>query len=135
MSNKLETLIRKLISKPSRTQIWEEDHNDSTDWYSHGLLNVDSSLNFYSSIKTWTFDRTNFKRDKHYKDNFLTLFINIYYFNNKEDFKLQDASFTELRLKKVGKNLQDFSPEINKIEKFIRINRCFGIIKDKCIIP
>ncbi len=130
MSNKLETLIKKIINKPSRTQVWEEDHNDSIDCYSHGLLIVDSSLNFYSSIKTWTFDKTNYKRDFHYKENFLTLFINVYYFQNKEDFKLQDASFTELRLKKTGKKLQDFSIEINKIEKFLRINRGHSLFKE-----
>ncbi len=130
MSNKLETLIKKIINKHSRTQVWEEDHNDSIDCYSHGLLIVDSSLNFYSSIKTWTFDKTNYKRDFHYKENFLTLFINVYYFQNKEDFKLQDASFTELRLKKTGKKLQDFSIEINKIEKFLRINRGHSLFKE-----
>lgn len=130
MDNKLDILLKKIIHKPSRIQIWEEGHNDAVDLYSHGFINVDSTLNFYSSIKTWTFDKTNYKRDKNFNKNFLSLYINIYYFKNKEDQELQDASFTELKLKRTGKGLSDFATEINKIEKFIRINKGHGTIRE-----
>jgi hypothetical protein len=130
LDNKLNILLEKIIHKPSRIQVWEEDHNDAVDLYSHGFITVDSTLNFYNSIKTWTFDKTNYKRDKHFNKNFLTLFINIYYFKHKESHELQDASFTELRLKRTGSGLSDFSIEIKKIEKFIRINKGHGTIRE-----
>jgi len=130
LSNKLEILLKKIIHKPSRIQIWDEEHNDSVDCYSHGFIDVDSNLNFYNSIKTWSFDKTSQHKDKNYKKNFMTLFVNIYYFLNKEDFKLQDASFTEIRLKRTGKKIHDFLIEINKIEKFLRINKGHGTIRE-----
>jgi hypothetical protein len=130
LKNKLEYLLKKILHKPSKVQIWDEDHNDAVDCYSHGFLHIDSTLNFYNSIKTWSFDKTTYQRDKHYKKNFLTLFINIYYFLNKEDYKLQDASFTELRFKRTGKNIADFQTDIYKVEKFIRINKGHGTIKE-----
>lgn len=130
MSNKLEILLKKIINKPSRIQIWDEDHNDSVDCYSHGFITVDSSLNFYNSIKTWSFDKSSNHRDNKSNKNQMTLYINIYYFKNKEDCKLQDASFTEIRLKRTGKRVQDFLIEINKIEKFIRINKGHATIRE-----
>ena len=130
MSNKLEILLKKIINKSSKLQIWEEEHNDDVDLYSHGFIYVDTTLNFYDSVKFWSFDRTSYQRDKHYKQNFLTVFINLYYFNNREDYKLQDASFTELRLKRTGKGINDFRIEFNKIQKFIRINKGYGTIKE-----
>ena len=130
MSNKLEILLKKIINKSSKLQIWEEEHNDDVDLYSHGFIYVDTTLNFYDSVKFWSFYRTSYQRDKHYKQNFLTVFINLYYFNNREDYKLQDASFTELRLKRTGKGINDFRIEFNKIQKFIRINKGYGTIKE-----
>ena len=118
------------MNKSSKLQIWEEEHNDDVDLYAHGFIYVDTTLNFYDSVKFWSFDRTSYQRDKHYKQNFLTVFINLYYFNNREDYKLQDASFTELRLKRTGKSINDFRIEFNKIQKFIRINKGYVTIKE-----
>lgn len=122
--------MEKIINKSSKLQVWDEDHNDHVDLYAHGFIYVELTLNFYNGIKFWSLDRTSFIKDKHYKKKFLNVFVNIYYFNNKEDYKLQDASFTELRLKKTGKCLSDFVVEFNKLEKFIRINKAYGTIKE-----
>ena len=129
MENKLEILLKKLLNKPSRIQIWDEGHNDAVDCYSHGLFIFNLSLNFYSSVKTWSFDKKSYTKEKFDNKKPISLYINIYYFNNKEDYLLQDASFTEIRIKRKGEDIHDFSKEVNKIEKFIRINKGQRIYK------
>jgi hypothetical protein len=56
----------------------------------------------------------------------MSLFVNVYYFDSDEEFRLQDASFTEIKIQHNGSKIKDFDVDIKNIEKLIRINRSNG---------
>ncbi len=125
MKNEIEILLETIINKPNRIQIWKETHNDLINAYSHGLVSFETKLNFYHNIKTWKFENSSFQNQA-FEKNFMSLFVNVYYFDSDEEFRLQDASFTEIKIQHNGSKIKDFDVDIKNIEKLIRINRSNG---------